>query len=43
MKEGYICPYCDYIMDEEEADSTCDCGCPSCRKIIDWEDYETGV
>ena len=32
----YICPWCDYRMDEDEAEDTGDCGCPSCRKIIEW-------
>lgn len=36
----YICPYCDYeMLDEDEAESTIDCGCPSCRRIIDWSDW----
>ena len=32
----YICPWCNYEMDEDEAEDTGDCGCPSCRKIIEW-------
>lgn len=41
MIEEYICPYCDYeMLDESEADSTCDEGCPSCRRIIYWEETE---
>lgn len=37
----YECPYCDYVMlDESEAESAVDCGCPSCRRIIDWEEPE---
>ena len=41
MKEDYTCPYCGYeMLDESEAESTCDCGCPSCRRIIDWEESE---
>ena len=36
----YTCPYCDYhFLDESEAESAVDEGCPSCRKIIDWSDY----
>lgn len=35
----YTCPYCGYEMPEEEADGCCDCGCPSCRRYIDWSDY----
>jgi len=36
----YICPWCDYnFLDESEAESAVDEGCPSCRKIIDWSDY----
>ena len=34
----YICPHCGYKMDEEEADSTCDEGCPVCRCIVEWEE-----
>ena len=40
MKEEYICPYCGYEMNEDEAESAVDCGCPSCRHIIDWEESE---
>jgi len=36
----YTCPYCSYEMPEDEADSTCDCGCPLCRHIIHWEDWD---
>ena len=36
--EKYICPYCGYEMLDGEEDDTSDCGCPSCRKLIDWED-----
>lgn len=36
----YICPHCSYEMDEEEADSAVDCGCPICRCPIDWEESE---
>jgi len=35
----YICPYCDYEMLDGEEDDCGDCGCPSCRHIIDWEDF----
>lgn len=38
---NYKCPYCDEILNEEEAESVCDCGCPSCRHYFDVEDYET--
>ena len=38
MKEEYICPHCGYEMDEEEAEQACDCGCPLCRHIIEWEE-----
>jgi len=36
----YKCPYCDYEMLEGEDEDCGDCGCPSCRRIIDWSDYE---
>jgi len=37
---AYECPFCDYMfLDENEAEQTCDCGCPSCRKIIHWEEW----
>ncbi len=37
----YTCPHCGEILSEEEAESVCDCGCPSCRYYIhNIEDYE---
>lgn len=36
----FKCPHCGEILTEEEAESVCDCGCPSCRKYFDLEDYE---
>lgn len=36
----YVCPHCGEILAEEEAESVCDCGCPSCRRYFDVEDYE---
>jgi|GEM_PF-4128038 len=39
----YTCPYCGYEMPEDEAESCCDCGCPSCRRYIDWEDYPNEI
>ena len=36
----YICPHCGYDMDEEEAESAVDCGCPACRCPVDWEESE---
>ena len=36
----YTCPFCGEILTEEEAESVCDCGCPSCRHYFDVEDYE---
>ena len=36
-RKEYICPYCSYEMLEGEEDDTSDCGCPSCRRLIDWE------
>ena len=37
----YICPWCDYnFLDESEAESAVDCGCPSCRKIVDFSDFD---
>ena len=38
--EEYICPYCDERLTENEAEGAVDCGCPSCRHIIDWEESE---
>ena len=36
-----ICPWCDYqFLDESEAESAVDCGCPSCRKIVDFSDFD---
>ena len=35
----FICPYCNYMMLEGEEEDTSDCGCPSCRKLIDWEQF----
>ncbi len=35
----YTCPHCGYEMPEDEAESCCDCGCPSCRRYIDWSDF----
>ena len=36
----YQCPHCGYFMPEDEAEGCCDCGCPSCRKYIDWSDHQ---
>jgi phage FluMu protein Com len=36
----YVCPHCGEILTAEEAESVCDCGCPSCRMFFDVEDYE---
>ena len=36
----YTCPFCGEILTEEEAESVCDCGCPSCRHYFDVEDYK---
>ncbi len=36
----YTCPYCGYKMPEDEADQTCDEGCPTSRCIIDWSDWD---
>ena len=36
----YQCPYCDEELTESEAEGAVDCGCPSCRRIIDWEESE---
>ena len=35
-----ICQHCGYEMDEEEAESAVDCGCPVCRCLLDWEESE---
>jgi hypothetical protein len=34
----YICPHCGEELTEEEAESTCDEGCPACRCIIEWDE-----
>ena len=40
----YICPHCGYeMLDENEAEGAVDCGCPSCRCIIDWESIGNGL
>ena len=39
----YKCPYCDYEMLDGEDEDCGDCGCPSCRRIIDWSDYEEDI
>ena len=36
----FKCPHCCEILTEEEAESVCDCGCPSCRKYFDIEDFD---
>ena len=36
----YVCPHCGYKMLDGEDEDCGDCGCPSCRRIIDWSDYE---
>ena len=41
MKDStFKCPHCGEILTEDEAESVCDCGCPSCRKYFDLEYYE---
>jgi len=35
----YKCPYCGEILNEEEAESVADCGCPSCGRYFDVDDY----
>ena len=44
---NYKCPFCGEILTEDEAESVCDCGCPSCRRAFDVElyqiEYETEV
>ena len=40
VKPEYICPWCDETLTEDEAEDTSDCGCPCCRRIIDWEETE---
>lgn len=36
----YECCYCGEILTEEEAETVCDCGCPSCRRAFDVELYQ---
>jgi len=38
-EHDYKCPYCGYEMLDGEEEDCGDCGCPSCRHIIDWEDF----
>ena len=38
MRDEWICPHCGEELTEEEAEDTSDCGCPACRKLIDWEE-----
>lgn len=33
--QRYKCPYCGWVMGEDEAESVCDEGCPSCRRKFD--------
>lgn len=37
------CPYCGEDLNEQEAEQVCDCGCPSCRRMFDLEDYEDEI
>jgi rubrerythrin len=32
----YVCPHCGYEMSAGEEEDVGDCGCPSCRRIIEW-------
>ena len=35
----YKCPFCGEYFTEAEAEDVGDCGCPSCRRCIDMEDF----
>ena len=38
VMKKYTCPHCGEDLTEEEAEQTCDEGCPCCRHIIEWDD-----